>query len=60
MQNIEVKVDPKTNVATFSVDLSKRFGRSASGKTVIVATSSGNQDVPGHPEIKFGINVYTK
>ena len=40
-------------------DPKKRLGRSASGKTTLVATSEGNQTVPGYPEIKFGLNVYT-
>lgn len=58
MQNIDVKV--QGNKATFTVDLSKRNGLSSSGKNHIIATSSGNQSLPGHDEIKFGLNVYTK
>jgi len=46
------------NILTLTVDLSKTFGKSKSGKTVIVATTEGNVSVAGHPDIKFGLNVY--
>jgi hypothetical protein len=36
-----------------------RFGPSASGKTTIVATSSGNKLVPG-TTVTVGFNAYTK
>jgi hypothetical protein len=41
------------------INLSERHGKSASGKTTIVATSSGNQKVPGS-EVVIGINAYVK
>lgn len=47
------------DILTLEIDLSKRNGRSASGKTTIVATSSGNQSVPGTPVI-IGLNAYVK
>jgi hypothetical protein len=50
----------KGNVLTIQVDLSKRFGPSASGKTMIIASTQGNQKVDGHPAVSFGVNVYTK
>jgi len=40
--------------------LSKDFGPSASGKTIIIASSEGNQSLPEHEEIKIGLNVYKK
>jgi hypothetical protein len=55
-----IKTEVKGNKLVLTVDLAERHGKSASGKTVIVASSQGNQSVPGHPEIKFGLNVYTK
>ena len=58
MQN--VKVDIKGTMLVLSVDMSKRFGKSASGKTTIIATTQGNQSVPGHDGASFGLNVYTK
>jgi len=59
-QNIEMTT--KGNILTIKVDLSKRLGRSRSGKTTIVATSGGNVTVPGTPgddAIKLGLNLYT-
>ena len=55
-----VKVSVNGNVLTLMVDLTKDYGRSASGKTVIIASSKGNTEVPGHEGIRFGLNVYRK
>ncbi len=57
MKNVTVAV--KGNIATITVDLSKRYGTSASGKNEIVASTGGNQVIPGKESIKFGLNVYT-
>jgi hypothetical protein len=57
MQNLEVKKDG--NILTITVDLSKDFGASKSGKSIIVATTSGNVDVPEtNGTIKMCINIY--
>lgn len=48
------------NILTMKIDLSKTFGKSASGKTTIIATSSGNTPILGREEIKIGLNIYTK
>jgi len=40
------------------VDLSQEVGESASGKSVIIATTGGNVAVPGCEDIKVGLNVY--
>ncbi len=58
MQNIEMAVEG--DVLTVKVNLKKRYGKSKSGKTVIVASTGGNVGVPEYPEIKLGLNVYTK
>ena len=58
MKNIEVQV--QDHILTLKVDLTKTHGPSSSGKTIIVASSEGNQSVPEHPDIKFGLNVYKK
>lgn len=57
MKNIEMSVSG--DILTIQVDLSKEFGPSASGKTILVASTEGNQTVPGREE-KIGINVYKK
>jgi hypothetical protein len=44
---------------TIRVDLSKEFGPSASGKTIIIASTEGNVTIPNRAE-KVGLNVYRK
>ena len=57
MKNVELSV--KGNVLTITVDLSKEFGPSSSGKTVIIASTEGNFPLPGRDEV-VGLNVYRK
>ena len=52
-----VSLDVKNNILTITIDLSKTFGRSKSGKTEIIATTSGNVSVP-NTDAKIGLNVY--
>jgi len=56
MKNVVVTV--KGSKLTIEVDLTKDFGPSASGKTVIVASSEGNAAVPENPDMKIGLNVF--
>lgn len=58
MKNIEMTLDG--NVLTIKVDLSKEFGPSSSGKTIIIATTEGNVAIPGAEDKKVGLNVYKK
>lgn len=56
-----VKTAVKGNILTITVDLSERHGPSASGKTITIASTQGNQKLAGeHGHISFGLNVYTK
>ena len=48
------------NKLTITVDLTKEYGRSSTGKTVIVASSEGNISCPGNEQIKVGVNIYKK
>jgi len=48
------------NILTIKVDLTKDFGPSSSGKTIIIASTEGNVTVDGHEEAKVGLNVYRK
>ncbi len=57
MKNVQMMVEG--NILTIKVDLSKEFGPSASGKTIIIATTEGNVSVPDREE-KVGLNVYRK
>ena len=58
MKNVEMKVEG--NILTIQVDLKKEFGPSASGKTIIIASTEGNISIPGNDEAKIGLNVYKK
>ncbi len=58
MKNVEMMVDG--NTLTIKVDLTKEFGPSTSGKTVIIASTEGNQSVPGKEDMKIGLNIYKK
>jgi hypothetical protein len=58
---LNVKTQVQGTILTITVDLSERHGPSSSGKTIIIASTQGNQKV-GDPSanISFGLNVYTK
>lgn len=58
MKNVEMKVDG--NILTIKVDLTKEFGPSSSGKTIIIASTEGIVSVPEHEQAKVGLNVYKK
>jgi len=58
MKNCEMKLDG--NILTITVDISKEFGKSASGKSIIIATTEGNVSIPDKEEIKIGLNIYRK
>ena len=58
MKNVEMAVEG--NILTIKVDLTKDFGPSSSGKTIIIASTEGNISVPDHEEKKIGLNVYKK
>lgn len=55
MQNVEMKREGDR--LTITIDLSKDFGPSKSGKSTTVATTAGNATVPG-TNVKVGLNVY--
>lgn len=57
VKNVEMNVEG--NILTITVDLSKDFGKSSSGKSIIVASTEGNMTVPGREE-KIGLNIYRK
>jgi len=48
------------DILTIKVDVSKEFGPSASGKTIIIATTEDNVSIPGSEEKKIGLNIYMK
>ena len=44
MKNVEMSQNG--DILTIIVDLSKEFGPSSSGKTIIIASTEGNQSIP--------------
>ncbi len=57
MKNVELTVEG--SMLRIKVDLSKEFGPSSSGKTIIIASTEGNVSIPGREE-KIGLNIYKK
>ncbi len=57
MKNVELSVTG--NTLTITVDLTKEFGPSSSGKTIIIASTEGNYRLPERDEV-VGLNVYRK
>lgn len=58
MKNVDMKLVGKTLIIT--VDISKEYGLSTSGKSLIIASTEGNVSVPEKEEIKIGLNIYKK
>lgn len=58
MKNVEMKLEG--NILTIQVDLTKEFGPSSSGKTIIIASTEGNIAIPEKEEVKIGLNIYKK
>jgi hypothetical protein len=58
MKNVEITVEGNTLI--IKVDLTKEFGPSSSGKNIIIASTEGNQSVPGREDVKIGLNVYRR
>ena len=48
------------NILTITVDISKEFGKSASGKSIIISSTEGNASIPDKEDIKIGLNIYRK
>lgn len=61
MKNVELKQEGA--ILTVKIDLGKSFGPSASGKTVIIASTEGNvkvgKDSTG-ADVIMGLNIYKK
>lgn len=44
-------------ILTLTLDITKDYGLSSSGKSVTVASTSGNVSIPG-TDLKLGLNAY--
>jgi hypothetical protein len=58
LKNIDLKLTG--TILTITVDISKEFGLSSSGKSLIIASTEGNVALEGKEEVKIGINIYKK
>ena len=58
MKNVNMKLTG--TILTITVDISKEFGLSSSGKSLIIASTEGNVSVEGKEEVKVGLNIYKK
>ena len=56
MYNVQFQIEGEQLVILG--DLTQEAGVSASGKSVMIATTSGNVSVPGCEQVKVGLNVY--
>jgi len=58
MSNIgqNVNIEKKDKILTITIDLSKDFGPSKSGKSIVIASSSGNKNI--EEDIFLGVNCY--
>lgn len=58
MQNVAMQITGSKLIIT--CDLEAQQTPSSTGKTLIVASTQGNQSLPGKPNFKLGLNLYTK
>lgn len=58
MQNVKLEV--KGSTLTIVVDLDQNLGPSKSGKTIMVATTSGNVSLGDAKGTTLGLNIYRK
>lgn len=56
MKNVRMHVEG--SILTIVVDLNQDFGLSSSGKSITIASTEGNVNVPNNEEIKIGLNIY--
>jgi len=59
MENLKITIDPSGKKATLVIDLTVKGKPSASGKTIVIASSRGNQPL-GETGYMIGLNVFTK
>ena len=57
---LNVKTTVKGKILTIEIDLSERHGKSASGKTTVIASTQGNVQIDSATGATLGLNVYTK
>jgi hypothetical protein len=58
MATDNIRLEVQGNTLVITVDLSKKYGSSASGKSVTIASTGGNISIPGRDDVKIGLNIY--
>mgnify|MGYP003443919132 CR=1 FL=1 len=58
MQNVNTEVSKDGKTLVIKIDLTKDFGPSASGKTISIASTKGNQAIDGAGGARLGLNLY--
>lgn len=58
MKNCEMTLNG--DILTITVNISKEFGKSSSGKNIIISSTEGNVSIPEKDDIKIGLNIYRK
>lgn len=53
-----VILEREGNTLIIKVDMTKRNGVSRSGKSTTIATTMGNQPIPGDEGARIGLNIY--
>lgn len=53
---VDVEYDDET--LTITIDLTKTYGESGSGKSIIIASTKGNKDLENG--VTVGLNIYRK
>jgi hypothetical protein len=57
MENIKIETrGPREVIVTITLEGEGRV--SGSGRSILLATTGGNVDIPGHPGVKLGVNVF--
>lgn len=58
--NVNMEVDEETNELVIRIDLNKHYGKSSTGKSYIIACSSGPKPLAGRKGVSVGVNVFAK
>ena len=58
VKNCEMRLNG--DILTITVDVSKEFGKSSTGKNIIISSTEGNVSIPEKEDIKIGLNIYRK
>lgn len=57
MENVDLKITDKKKLV-ITIDLKQKGRPSGSGKNLVVATTSGNQEIVGFDGMKLGLTLY--